>query len=548
MLNKFSKSKRTEEERCKKTKVNAFKKGIDTFKGFLKNQKKRIFAFALALLTFGSTLTPAVSTYALDSISFDHSTYLNAHYSTGNWTTADGHTHNNTGQVAFMTKSDGTPVYCIQVYEETTGSTGTTQDIKQTDVWKNELTDAARTIILRASIYGYDGTTASCNGYSKQTAYLATQLIIWEAEIGARTNYSQTVTSFARNAMQNFSNGEACYKAILAKMADHQEKPSYSSSSVTLTGTGESNAVTITDNNNVLNQFQVVSSSNSNIKASISGNKLKVWCTSAGNYNGLITLTKKNTDTTTGGGTALAINGTGQKKLCGKIDDPVNSSLRVNVEAFRGKVRVKKVDPNTNANISGATIVVKELSVDSSGNKTYINPKTLTYNSSTGYYESDWLYVTDANSGWFQIVETKAPNGYLATNKYENFSSNDVAMTGRAGAFQITESNNNKTATITLKEDPVTAKVKFQKFWAHTDRNGDLLDKDNNFINEAHLLKDQTILDSLNLEVRQYNKDTNKFDPTGIPIIFDEETGYFEAQGLTYTSQNSIINWYYTLI
>ena len=127
MLNKFSKNS-TEEERCKKTKVNAFKKGIDTFKGFLKNQKKRIFAFALALLTFGSTLTPAVSTYALDSISFDHSTYLNAHYSTGNWTTADGHTHNNTGQVAFMTKSDGTPVYCIQVYEETTGSTGTTQD------------------------------------------------------------------------------------------------------------------------------------------------------------------------------------------------------------------------------------------------------------------------------------------------------------------------------------------------------------------------------------------------------------------------------------
>ncbi len=370
-------------------------------------------------------------------------------------------------------------------------------------------------------------------------------MIIWEAEIGARTNYSQTVTSFARNAMQNFSNGEACYKAILAKMADHRTRPSYSSSSVTLTGTGESNAVTITDNNNVLDQFQIVSSSNSNIKASISGNKLKVWCTSAGNYSGKINLTKKLTDTTTGGGTALAINGTGQKKLCGKIDDPVASEISVNVEAFRGKVRVKKVDPNTNANISGATIVVKELSVDSNGNKTYINPKTLTYNSSTGYYESDWLYVTDANSGWFQIVETKAPNGYLATNKYENFSSNDVAMTGRAGAFQITESNNNKTATITLKEDPVTAKVKFQKFWAHTDRNGDLLDKDNNFINEAHLLKDQTILDSLNLEVRQYNKDTNKFDPTGIPIIFDEETGYFEAQGLTYTSQNLIINWYY---
>lgn len=176
------------------------------------------------------------------------------------------------------------------------------------------------------------------------------------------------------------------------------------------------------------------------------------------------------------------------------------------------------------------------------------NTQDITYNSSTGYYESDWLYVTDANSGWFQIVETKAPNGYLATNKYENFSSNDVAMTGRAGAFQITESNNNKTATITLKEDPVTAKVKFQKFWAHTDTNGDLLDKDNNFINEAHLLKDQTILDSLNLEVRQYNKDTNKFDSTGIPIIFDEETGYFEAQGLTYTLQNSIINWYYILM
>lgn len=44
------------------------------------------------------------------------------------------------------------------------------------------------------------------------------------------------------------------------------------------------------------------------------------------------------------------------------------------------------------------------------------------------------------------------------------------------------------------------------------------------------------------------NLNENKFDPTGIPIVFDEETGYFEAQGLTYTSQNSIINWYYILM
>lgn len=118
----------------RKQKRKSFKERFNTFKRNLVKPKKRIIAFALAMLTFTSTLTPAVSTYALDSISFDHSTYLNAHYSTGNWTTADGHTHNNTGQVAFMTKSDGTPVYCIQAYEETTGSTGTTQDIRYTDM------------------------------------------------------------------------------------------------------------------------------------------------------------------------------------------------------------------------------------------------------------------------------------------------------------------------------------------------------------------------------------------------------------------------------
>ncbi|MDE5671622.1 MAG: hypothetical protein K2I14_09230, partial [Eubacterium sp.] len=90
-------------------------------KRLFKNQKKRILAFVLSLFTFGSTLTPVIPAYALDSISFDHSTYLNAYYDSGNFTDASGNVHNGHGQVAFMTMADGTPVYCIQLHEGKTG-------------------------------------------------------------------------------------------------------------------------------------------------------------------------------------------------------------------------------------------------------------------------------------------------------------------------------------------------------------------------------------------------------------------------------------------
>ncbi len=529
----------------KKTK-DFLKERIKTINRVLKTRKKQMLALVLAILTFCSTFTTAVPAFALsigDKDTFTRTWVSGVYFKTGTWTDGAGNTHyDHSGQLNILNlKSTGEPVYCLQPdISVDLNKNATANDFKKTTAWQ-DLSRTASIIVTRASIYGYPTSTY---GYSAQAAQAATHLIIWDAIIGKRSNYTHLTDSYSNSCItQCTADVKNCYNAILDAMSEHTSTPSFNKTSVTLNGTGKTNGETITDTKGLLGNFNV-SSTNSNIKAEKSGNNVTVYCTASGNYSGNIVLTKKNTDI----GSALALTGADQTVLYGKIADPITVPLRVKVEALKGKVRVKKVDPTTNANISGATLVVKELSVDANGNKTYINPKTLTYNSSTGYYESDWFYVTDANSGWFQIVETKAPNGYLATNKYENFSSNDVAMTGRAGAFQITESNNNKTATITLKEDPVTAKVKFQKFWAHTDRNGDLLDKDNNFINEAHLLKDQTILDSLNLEVRQYNKDTNKFDPTGIPIVFDEETGYFEAQGLTYTSQNSIINWYYTLI
>lgn len=506
---------------------------------FLKKSRLKIAALILALLTLGSTMTvamPALAALTVGNTYTIESKHLNAYYSTGNWTTANNKTHNNSGQVAlYNLKSTGEPLYCIQIYEGTDGTSAKAANLKGTGLWGDELTGTAQTIITRASIYGYDGTSANAYGYSATNAQLATQVIMWEAETGARTNYNTGCTSWAKSIFSNYPNALKCYNKILDTMKNHKEAPTFSSSTVTLKNTGSSSSgyveITNTNSNCKLSDFNISDLTGNKIYRTLNGdNKLRIWTSDLNAKTVTMTFTKKGTNV----GSALALTGSDQTKLYGKVEDPVKTSITVKVEAASGKVKLKKVDPKTNANIAGAKLEVREY-LGSAGN--YGNAKPLTYNASTGYYESETLYKNDTNNGIFKIVETSAPEGYLITNKYASFSG-DIYKEGSAGTFKLADNKVGQELKITLKEDPVTANVKFQKFWSDTDENGNLVHDDGSWVGSPTIIDNQTILDSLNLEVRQYNKDTNKFDPTGIPLTFDKETKYFEAKGLTYTSKN----------
>ena len=506
---------------------------------FLKKSRLKIAALIFALLTLGSTMTSAVPTLAALTVGNTYtieSKHLNAYYSTGNWTTANNKTHNNSGQVAlYNLKSTGEPLYCIQIYESTDGTSATTKSVDSTDLWNKELTPIAQAIITRTSIYGYDGTSANAYGYSATNAQLATQVIMWEAETGARTNYNTGCTSWAKSIFNNYPDALKCYNKILDAMRTHAQIPTFSSKTVTLKNTGSSSSgyveITNTNSNCKLSDFNISDLTGNKIYRTLNGdNKLRIWTSDLNAKTVTMTFTKKGTNV----GSALALTGSDQTKLYGKVEDPVKTSITVKVQAGSGKVKVKKADPTTNANISGAKLEVREY-LGSAGN--YGNAKPLTYNASTGYYESGTLYYNDTNNGIFKIVETSAPEGYLITNKYASFSG-DIYKEGSAGTFRLADNKVGQELKITLKEDPVTANVKFQKFWSDTDENGNLVHDDGSWVGSPTILDNQTILDSLNLEVRQYNKDTNKFDPTGIPLTFDKETKYFEAKGLTYTSKN----------
>ena len=288
----------------------------------MKKKISKVLAVFMAILILLTQAIPAMAALTQGNKYSYTETHLNAYYSTGNWQTADGHTHNNSGQVCLRNlKSTGEPLYCIQIYEGCTGADATAINIESTNLWDRELTQTAKDGITRVSIYGYPNYSY---GYSRTDAQLATQVLIWEFEMNRRQGYAVKTTTFADEIFANYPNAKACYLKIVEACANHQNRPSFSNQKIALKGTGSNNAVTITDANAVLSNYSV-KVTDSRIKTSVSGNKLTVYATGSGKLSGRITFTKKNTDINS----AFALTGANQTLFYGTISDPVTAPLSV---------------------------------------------------------------------------------------------------------------------------------------------------------------------------------------------------------------------------
>lgn len=296
-----------------------------------KKLKKVLAVFMSVLMMFSATI-PAFALSMGDKCSFN-TKYLDAYYKTGRWETANGKVHDDHGQVALRNiKSTGEPLYCLQVYEATQGSNATAGNIEDTDVWKNELTRTARNGITRVSIWGYPNFTY---GYSKNDVQLATQVLIWEFETGARTNYSQGCKSWAKSIFKNYKNALKCYNEILEACNKHTIRPDFGTTTVELKGVGKNNAVTLIDKNGVLNLF-TVTCNNPNVVVSKSGNKLTIYAKKSGNLTAKLIFTKDKTNINS----ALALKGANQTMLYGSLADPVFKDL--NVELSLGSIKIAK--------------------------------------------------------------------------------------------------------------------------------------------------------------------------------------------------------------
>lgn len=289
----------------------------------INKKTKTIVAFLMSVIMLFASVIPAYALSSGDNCTFT-TKYLDAYYATGKWKTANGKTHDNQGQVALRRiKSTGEPLYCLQVYKETSGSNATAGNIKNTTVWKDELTLEAQQGITRVSIWGYPNFDY---GYSKDNAQLATQVLIWEFETGARTDCSTGCNTWAKTIFKNYPYALKCYNEILEACSSHNSLPDFGISHIVLKGVGPEYAKTVIDKNGVLNKF-TVSCDNSNIVVSQSGNNLTVYAKRSGNLVANLSFTKDKTNINS----ALALNGANQIMLYGTLADPVHQNLKVSL-------------------------------------------------------------------------------------------------------------------------------------------------------------------------------------------------------------------------
>lgn len=289
----------------------------------INKKTKTIVAFLMSVIMLFASVVPAYALSSGDNCTFT-TKYLDAYYATGKWKTANGKTHDNQGQVALRRiKSTGEPLYCLQVYKETSGSNATAGSIEDTSVWNDELTSKAKQGITKVSIWGYPNFDY---GYSKDNAQLATQVLIWEFETGARTDYSTGCNTWAKTIFKNYPYALKCYNEILEACSSHKSLPDFGISHIVLKGVGPEYAKTVTDKNGVLNKF-TVSCDNSNIVVSQSGNNLTVYAKRSGNLVANLSFTKDKTNINS----ALALNGANQIMLYGTLADPVHRNLKVSL-------------------------------------------------------------------------------------------------------------------------------------------------------------------------------------------------------------------------
>lgn len=121
----------------------------------MKKKISKLLAVLLAILTLFTQAIPTMALTVGNKYSYNKK-HLDAYYDTGTWTTADGHTHDDYGQVALRNlKSTGEPLYCIQIYNACNDADATAAEIQYTSVWRYELTYEAKKGITLTSIYGY---------------------------------------------------------------------------------------------------------------------------------------------------------------------------------------------------------------------------------------------------------------------------------------------------------------------------------------------------------------------------------------------------------
>lgn len=327
----------------------------------LKLKPKKLLSVFLAALMAFTAFMPALSAYAaVEKCTLNIRTSSKYKYM-NNWAYPNDRNGIHLATVASGSHK-GEVVYCIEFGKDMgeTGQEETIYDIEDVPAWQ-DMSSTQQRGITYATIYGYPNFNY---GVSNEAAQVATQFIVWEYSQGYRTSADGNnptaglngTSSKIENAIeaagfdvrqQYYQSGVVpyddvmtAYKGILNGIKTHRTVPSFRNNTLELTWNNSNNRyeAKVTDSNGVLSNF-AVSSSNSNLKFSKSGNTLTVYSTAVINSTATVTMTK--TCTTVGADIGFVPeNTTDNQSLVGRLTDPVSASFKV--KTATGNARIVK--------------------------------------------------------------------------------------------------------------------------------------------------------------------------------------------------------------
>lgn len=324
-------------------------------------KSRKLLCVFLSVLMALTAFMPALSAFAaVEKCTLNIRTSSNYKYM-NNWAYPNAR-----NGIHLATVADGSHkgeiVYCIEFGKDMgeTGQEKTITDIEKVPVW-DSFNSTQKAGITRATIYGYPNFNY---GVSNEAAQVATQFVVWEYSQGYRTSADGNnptaglngTSSKIENAIeaagfdvrrQYYSSGVVpyddvmtAYKGILNGIKTHRTVPSFNSDTLELTWNNSNNRyeAKVTDSNGVLSNFSV-SSSNSNLRFSKSGNTLTVYSTAVINSAATVTMTKS--CTTVGADIGFVPeNTTDNQSLVGRLTDPVSSSFKA--KTATGNARIVK--------------------------------------------------------------------------------------------------------------------------------------------------------------------------------------------------------------
>ena len=286
---------------------------------------------------------------------------------------------------------NGRTAYCIEPEIENGTYYQTTSDFSITN-YTNEQKERA----LLIAYYGYDFP-----GHQTRAYRAATQALLWE-------NAGSSPVIFST---QRYDNGmiydiSSERNEIERLVSEHYKKPSFNGQNFSA-NVGET--ITLTDENNVLSNYEVYSSSNAQV--SINGNKLTVKPTTVGKIN--IKFVKKQY---TSQPYLLYHSPNEQTMLSAGAIDPVYSD--VNISSLGGKVDIVKLDKDSNtavpqgeATLKGAVYGIYDADTDVLIEKITTNEKGIAMSNNL------------AKLGKFYLKEITASKGYQLDNTKYYFTS-----------------------------------------------------------------------------------------------------------------------------